>query len=356
MTSSIRPNFALWAGLAGLIGLGWLLYQIFRPFVAPVLWAIIIVHLFWPLAQRLKRRMPRWPNTTALAATLAAFLILILPLFFVSTLVVQDTVDLYQRLEADVKSGQAVWLNTLTSHRAVVWALERFQEQQQSANGDMQSMLLESARQASLFLVTRLSSILKNAAGLLLNAGIIAFTTFFLFRNGGEWLQWVRTLLPVERSLKDELLGQMNRTLTAVLYGNAAVAAGQGLLGGLGFWIVGLPSPVLWGSVMAILSLIPLLGSVLIWLPAAIILIVQGSLYKGLFLIVWGAVVVGLADNLVRPLLIGPQARLSTLMIFFSLLGGVQAFGMLGVILGPLVVVIALALLEAYAHTIEERA
>ncbi|MEW6325769.1 MAG: AI-2E family transporter [Nitrospirota bacterium] len=347
MTPIVRSHPAFWVGVAGLIGLGWLLYQVFRPFVGPILWAILIAHLFWPLHQRLVRRMPRWPNSAASVALIASFVMLVLPLLFLSTLLVRDAVNVYQGLEADVKTGQAAWLETLTSHRAVAWLMERLRERQQAPDGNVESMLLETARQVSLFLVTHLSSIVKNAAGLVLNMGVTAFTLFFLFRNGAEWLQWVRKLLPLEPELKDKILGQINVTIAAVLYGNTVVAAGQGLLGGIGFLIVGLPSPVLWGSVMAVLSLIPVLGSFVIWAPAAVFLLLQGSVAKGLFLIVWGVVIVGLADNIVRPLLIGPKARLSTLMIFFSLLGGVQAFGILGLMLGPLVVVIALALLES---------
>jgi predicted PurR-regulated permease PerM len=353
MNSSSRLNLPLWAGIIGAAGLAWLLYEIFRPLIAPVIWAVIITHLFWPVHRRFVRRMPRWPNLEAILISAAAFFILILPALFLSTLVVRDAVATYQHLESEIRAGHATWLTALKSHPTVVWILNWIHQHQATPGKNLEAILLENAREASIYLASRLSSVVGNVVTFLLNLGIAIFTTFFLFRNGADWLIWARRITPIKQEIQEIVLSQINQTMKAILYGNAVVAMVQGFLGGIGFWIVGLSSPVLWASVMGFLSLIPILGSFLVWLPVAVILMLQGHSYQGIFLAVWGVMIVGVADNLLRPLIIGSRARLSTFMIFISLLGGVQAFGMLGVILGPLVAVITLALLEAYERSVK---
>ena len=143
----------------------------------------------------------------------------------------------------------------------------------------------------------------------------------------------------------------MQRTgeiVSASVYGVVVIAVVQGTLGGLMFWVLGLPSPLVWGVVMIVLSTIPMLGTFLVWVPAAIFLAVTGHLVKALVLTFWGAVVIGMADNLLRPRLVGDRAQMHELLIFFSVLGGLQVFGVLGILLGPVVVAIGLSLLEAF--------
>ncbi|HUK55741.1 MAG TPA: AI-2E family transporter [Nitrospiria bacterium] len=353
MSSPPRLNLPLWAGMVGAAGLAWLLYEIFRPLFAPVIWAMIITHLFWPVHRRLIRRIPRWPNFEAGLVSVIAVCILVLPGLVLSSLVVSDAVAVYRRLESEIQSGQATWLTALQSHPAVLWMLDWVRRQQSAPDRNLQATLLSNAREASLFLASQLSSILGNVVSFLLHTGVSLFTAFFLFRNGAGWLGWARQITPIKHEIQELVLGQVDQTVKAILYGNIIVAIAQGFLGGVGFWIAGIPSAVMWAAVMGFLSLIPIVGSFLVWLPAALILLLQGDAPHGIFLAVWGAVIVGLSDHLLRPLIIGSRTRLSTFMIFISLLGGVQAFGMLGIVLGPMVVVITLALLEAYEQSLK---
>jgi predicted PurR-regulated permease PerM len=353
MNPNSRLNLPFWTGVVGIAGLAWLLYEIFRPLLAPVIWAMIIAHLFWPVHSRLVRRMSRWPNLEAALISVIAICVLILPGILLSSLVVSDAVAAYHRLESEIRTGQATWLTALQSHPAVVWILDWVQRQQAAPGRDLATTLLSHAREASVFLASQLSSIMGNVVSFLVHMGISVFTAYFLFRNGAGWLGWARQITPIHPEIQELVLGQVDQTVKAILYGNIIVAIAQGVLGGIGFWIAGIPSVVMWAAVMGFLSLIPIVGSFLVWLPASVILILQGDTTHGIFLAVWGAVVIGLADNLLRPLIIGSRTRLSTFMIFISLLGGVQAFGMLGVVLGPMVVVITLALLEAYEKSMK---
>jgi predicted PurR-regulated permease PerM len=350
--SAAPRDFSIWFGIAFALGLIWLLYLVLRPLLAPIIWALLLVHLFWPLHRRLLPRMPRWPNFEALLISLAVVVVLILPTVLLATLIAREAIAASHRLAEMLQSGQPNWITRLQEQPLVQSGLAWLRETQQGGGEDLQSSILEAARQASLFIGSQISQILGNILGFVFAVGITTLTMFFLFRDGAAWLAWARTLIPIRQETQQLVLTQIDQTVTAVVYGNLVVAAAQGLLGGIGFWIVGLPSVILWASVMAVLSLIPLLGSFLVWLPAAVILLLQGEIWRGLFLIGWGVLVVGLADNLLRPLLIGARARLPTLMIFLSLIGGIQAFGVLGLVIGPLAVAVTLALLEAHEATL----
>jgi predicted PurR-regulated permease PerM len=344
----------LWVVIAGVLGLAWLLFQIFRPMLAPVIWAMIIAHLFWPVHRRLLHRLSGRPNLEAVLITIVAVCVLILPVLALTTVVVNDAMDTYQSLESDIKEGRATWLTKVQSHPVVLWLLKGLQRQQPAPKKNLEGVLQDNAKEAGVFIATQASRVVGNALSFLLDLGICIFTIFFAFRNGRSWLDRARHLVPIRHEAQKIFLAQIDQTIKAVLYGSAVVAVLQGILGGIGFWIVGLPSVVLWATVMAFLSLIPFLGSFLVWIPAAAVLVVQGKLYYGIFLTVWGLVVIGLSDNLLRPFVIGTGGtRLSTFMIFISLLGGVQAFGTLGFILGPIVAVVAIVILDLYERSVK---
>lgn len=296
--------------------------------------------------------MGPWKNTAALCTSFVVFLVLILPSILLAKLIAEEAVTAYLFMEGKLLSGETAWLDALQSQAVVQTAIDWFRETQDAQAEDLQTMLLSAAKQVSLFLAGQIRAMLSNLMQLFFSLGITALTVYFLFRDGESWLAWARRLAPVRSDLQEIVLNQFNQTITAVLYGSVVVAVVQGFFGAIGFWIVGLPAVVLWGSVMAMLSLVPLLGSFLVWFPAAIILLLQGEIWQGVFLIVWGVGVVGMADNFLRPIMIGSRARIPTLMIFLSLLGGVLAFGALGMVVGPLAVAVTVALLEAYDRSL----
>jgi predicted PurR-regulated permease PerM len=184
--------------------------------------------------------------------------------------------------------------------------------------------------------------------GFLMNMGFVSFTMFYLFLDGDKAVRVLREWLPLDPKDSHALVHRCGEIISASVYGVVVLAAIQGTLGGLMFWWLGLPSPLLWGLVMILMATIPMLGTFVVWVPAAIYLAVTGHLIKAAILTFWGAVVIGMADNLLRPRLVGEKTKMHDLLIFFAVLGGLQAFGVLGILMGPVVLAVAITLLETF--------
>jgi predicted PurR-regulated permease PerM len=174
----------------------------------------------------------------------------------------------------------------------------------------------------------------------------VIFTLFYFFRDGERIRQATYDMVPLERVQWQDIISRTRDVVGATVYGVLAIAAIQGTLGTFIFWILGLPSPLLWGVVMFFLSMIPMAGAFLVWAPAALYLALTGSITQAIVLVVWGVLVIGGIDNILSPRLVGRRASLHVLVIFFAVLGGLQVFGVLGLILGPVVVAMTLALIE----------
>jgi predicted PurR-regulated permease PerM len=202
--------------------------------------------------------------------------------------------------------------------------------------------------QASAFVSSRLGSFVTGSVWVVLELLVAIVALFYFFRDRRESLETLRCALPLSDREADEMFNRIGETIHATVYGSLAVAAIQGLLGGLMFWILGLPAPLLWGVVMALLSTIPNLGSFVVWAPAAVGLALSGQWGKALALCAWGAVAIGLIDNLLYPVLVGRRLHFHPLPVFFSILGGLLVFGASGLILGPLVLAITDALLRVW--------
>ena len=190
-----------------------------------------------------------------------------------------------------------------------------------------------------------------NIISFVADAVIAFFTLFFLFREGRSMRERAETVLPLNAAQVERLFTGISNSIVANVYGCLAVGAAQGTLASLAFWVLGLPSPVLWGMVTALFSLVPVMGSAAVWGPAVIILVISGHWWKALILLGWGAGVVGQIDTLVRPYVISGRVKLHTLLIFFALLGGVEAFGVMGLFIGPVVLSVTLVVLEMLRDT-----
>jgi predicted PurR-regulated permease PerM len=182
--------------------------------------------------------------------------------------------------------------------------------------------------------------------GVVVQMFLVVFTMFYLFRDGAALRRALDDMLPLEHTQTRDVLARTREVIGATVYGVLVIALIQGVLGAFIFWVLGLPSPLLWGVVMFFLSMIPMAGAFLVWAPAALFLAVTGFWIKALILVGWGILVVGSIDNVLSPKLVGQRTRLHELLIFFSVLGGLEVFGVLGLVLGPVVVAITLALIE----------
>ncbi len=173
---------------------------------------------------------------------------------------------------------------------------------------------------------------------------------YYLFRDGERMRTAAYDMVPLSGAQAREIFDRTGEVISASVYGVLVIAVIQGVLGGLAFWVLGIPSPLLWGVVMIFLSMIPMLGSFIVWVPAAIFLAITGHWVSAVILTVWGALVIGSVDNFLRPKLVGERTRLHELLVFFSVLGGLQVFGVLGIVLGPVIVAITIALLDVLRH------
>lgn len=323
--------------LLGAIAFGsYLCYWMALPFLPALAWAMALAILFAPLHRWLESKLQR-ANLAAGVSVLLVALIVVVPGTFMGQRLLQESARGATIIKTKVDSGE--WRRALEAQPrlapAVLWA-----ERQVDLPGTIQT----------------LTSWLTNKAGMLVQGSVIQLIglclTFYLFfyflRDRNSALRSLRFLSPLSATEMDHLFGRVGDTVVATVYGTLAVAAVQGLLGGLMFWGLGLPAPLLWGVVMGLLAVVPVLGAFIVWVPAALFLLLEGSWGKALLLTIWGAVVVGGIDNLLLPILVGNRLKQHTLLAFLSVVGGLMVFGAAGLILGPVVLTVTTVLLEIW--------
>ncbi len=315
---------------------------IVAPFSRPIVAAALFAVVFHPVHQRVTRIVSN-ASAAALLSTILVLLIVTLPPLLLSVALQRELSDLYRTLQAQSASDGGIW-------QWIAHQLERVTHWSRQfvafADFDFRALVLERLQQWSNALLTRAAQFVGNLTSFIVELVVAFFTLFFLLRDGAERVRWLLARAPLRATQLEQLSSGIYRTIIASVYGSLAVALAQGTLLALAFWTLGLPSPLLWGVVTGLFSLVPLVGSAAIWLPAALVLIFTGHWIKGLLLLGWGAGVVGLADNVIRPLVIHEQVQFSTIYVFFALLGGVQAFGLLGLIIGPVVLAVTQTLIK----------
>lgn len=323
-------------------------FLITRPFLSPIFLAVMLAIVFHPAKIGLQRRF-RSRNLAALFCTVLVGLAFLLPSVSLGFVIHGETRSLY-RLLNERSTAQGGW-NPYVTHvveRLLNW-LGRYVDVSQL---DLRGTVLQWLEQISRYLFSWGAHVVRNFISFLADAVIAFFTLFFLFREGGSIKEHVASYVPLTRNQVERLFTGISNSIVANVYGVIAVGASQGLLAGLGFWILGLPSPALWGLVTGLFSLVPFIGSAAVWGPAVIILLVGGHWIKALILLGWGAAIVGQVDSVVRPYVISEKAKLNTLPVFFALLGGVEAFGVMGLFVGPVLLSFTLVALEMLRETI----
>lgn len=323
-------------------------FLIIRPFFSPIFLALMLAIVFHPVHIRIQARL-RNRSTGALFSTILVLFAFLVPVIGLGIIVSRETSNLY-RLLNERSTEQGGW-NPYVMHglqRVLSW-VGRYID---LSNFDLRGSVLRWLEQISRYLFSWGAQIFSNFIAFVADAVIAFFTLFFFFREGSEAKEHVAVVLPLSRVQVERLFTGISNSIVANVYGVLAVGASQGILAGLGFWVLGLPSPVLWGMVTALFSLVPIIGSAAVWGPAAIVLAVGGHWVKALILLGWGAGVVSQADNVVRPYVISERANLNTLAVFFALLGGVKAFGLIGLFVGPVALSFTLVVLEMLRETI----
>jgi predicted PurR-regulated permease PerM len=323
-------------------------FLIVRPFFSPLFLAVMLAIVFNPVHVRIQTRL-RKPNRAALLSTMVVILAFVVPVLGLAVIISRETSALYQLL-SERSTEQGGWNPYVM--RAVERLLHWAGQYADLSHLDLRGTALRWLQQVSRYLFSWGAQVVGNFVSFIATAVIAFFTLFFLFREGTAAKERLAEVIPLSRNQTERLFTGISNSIVANVYGILAVGAAQGALAALGFWVLGLPSPVLWGMVTALFSLVPVVGSSAVWVPAAIILAVSGYWIKALILLGWGTGVVAQADNVIRPYIISQRANLSTLAVFFALLGGVQAFGVMGLFIGPVALSFTLVVLQMLRETI----
>jgi predicted PurR-regulated permease PerM len=324
----------------------YLLYTILSPFLAVLVWAGAVGVITYPLYARLLVRCNGRDITAATLMTTAVVLALIVPLVGLIFTLSREVALVYQYLEQTSTGTAGLVPHRILSHPALAPVLERLRPLIGTFELDLESMILPAFKKVLAAMLNYSTGIVKDFFQFLFKLILMLITLFFMYKDGPRALQAFWQVVPVDGKLRDTIKDTVTRVLGAVVYGVIMTCMVQGALGGLGFWVAGLPSPLLFGTLMAICASIPLVGTALIWLPGAAYLLVQGQTLPGILLIVWGALAVGGIDNVLRPLFISGKAKLPILVIVFGVLGGFLAFGLSGVVAGPVILALALVFFD----------
>jgi predicted PurR-regulated permease PerM len=338
------PPSSLYIFIALLIGALYLFYLIIRPFLSDVFMAVVIALVFHPFYKRLKKSLRGWENISALITILFIILVFLVPVSLLSGVITSQSLDFYQKISSGLVDGSLEkWVNLQPSyipdglHRLLNIQNLRFE----TYFGKILSTLSE-------FIYTEMAALAKGIVGIVLDSIIVLFICFFLLIDGERFLRELKWLSPLEENHHERIVLQLEKTLKATLTGSIIVAITQGIIGGIGFWIFQIPSAAFWGLCMVLSSVIPLIGTSLIWIPAAFYLAFTSSLWSALGLALWGIFLISGADNVLRPLLLKGKANLHPLLTFLSVLGGLLYFGFLGFILGPIVLSFLMTLFDIY--------
>ncbi len=331
------------------VALTYVILAIFAPFLIPILWAVLLVQLAYPLYTRLLSALGGRSNVTSAVMTIGVLTVVVIPVAYLVTLAVGESVAAYKTVTEWVESGGIQRLPQIVAQWPLVGSVSqgligRFV----LSFGGMDTSIVEGGKVVSAFLLTQVAGLAKNAFALLTDFFVMLFTIFFLFRDGDRLYTALYRAIPMERNHKDLIFERFGQTVTAVVRGTILTAIAQGAVAGIAYAMLGVPFPVFLGAVSAVLALSPFGGTALVWIPVAVYLFFTAPIWKGIVMIAVGGGLVGIMDNVVQPMLIGTQAKLPVLFLFFASLGGIAYFGFIGLFLGPVLLGIFLAVVEIY--------
>jgi predicted PurR-regulated permease PerM len=344
-TSENRLSNLLFYGVV--LSLGYLVFRVFEPFLAPLAWAAVFGVIFYSLNKRFERK---WgPTQSAVAITLGVTLILIVPVLLMTALFVREGIAAAQDIQLAMAEGGFNWFARawawLSSHIAVA-----------GVSVDLPGLVRQGASRAGEYMASELGTVIRNIVVFLFELFVMLFALFYVLRDGDSMLARFRHFLPFEDNMTDRMLAEARDLIFASVTTSLVIAGVQGLICGGAFAIVGLGSAVFWGVVMGFLSLLPVVGAWPVWIPAVIYLFSTGHWGRAIVLIAICGALGASIDNILRPVLLGGRASLNGLLIFISVLGGIAVFGVLGVVLGPIVVATAVGILDVYSGADAEHA
>ena len=326
--------------------LGYLVYLVFAPFLVPLAWGVALSILLFPLHRRVRKLVKR-ENLAALITTLVLAAVIVAPALVVLGAVTTQAVQLVDYIQTEWEAGRLpltkLW-SWIPLQRGLDWLAEHDISEQQ-----VRELVTKNVERVAGFLATQTGVLARNILVFFFDLFVMLLAAFYLFRDGGAFLERVRQALPLDDAYREGLFYITQNVLYASVVSSIVVAVVQGILGGLLFWALGIKAPLVWGMAMAFFAFLPVVGPWVIYVPAVLFFLVSEEYTKAIVLLLVGTFVVSGVDNILRPILVSGRSQLNGLLVFISLLGGLFAFGALGLVLGPILVALADAVLEVYA-------
>ena len=335
----------------------YLLYQILSPFLSSIVWAILLAMVLYPVYKKLRNLLRKREILSALIMTLLVLVVIVLPFTLLLASLASDVVNLYHQIEDMIKTGELqAYFERVKEVPVFKSILARLGQHIDLSSMDPVPLLLKNLNQISTFIFNQTTTLIKGFSTFVAGFFFTLLSLYYLFKDGSTLFEGLKETAPLPSKEKELLIQRFRDMIYATIYGGILIAVIQGVLGGLSFWVLGLPSPIFWGTAMGLLSFIPIGGTALIWGPTAIILLIGGAVLKGILLLGIGAFVISMVDNLLKPFFISTRTNIHPLLLFFAVLGGIQAFGLIGVIAGPLVATFFLTLVEIYIQGVKPKA
>jgi predicted PurR-regulated permease PerM len=332
-------------GVAGLAIVALLVYKIIEPFLGPIAWALFIGFLLQPHQEKLTRWMRGRASISAFALTMLVLVLFLGPLTALAIAFARQATELAGRLQAWVGEQQGAGLRQIDQIPVVGRVLEWLDQNLEITTTQVQSWVVEGGRNLFQELAGYGGIAFLGAVGTVLSFTVMLFILFFIIRDGRPIARLGAALVPLPADRREALADRLATVTRAVVRGTVLTSMIQGLLLGLGFAIVGMPAPVVFGVLAAVLSVVPFGGTALVWIPALAALLMQGNYTQAIGILLVG-VIVSSVDNFIKPMLISGRSPLPTLAVFIGVLGGLAAFGLIGLFVGPVVIALVLALIE----------
>lgn len=328
------------------------LLRVYSPFITVLIFAAILATAVYPLYKWVLKLFQGRAKGASLVTCLLVLVFILVPLLVFVVLLGRQAFDAYKYIQDSVMNGALDpylkwqnggmiydWLGFLRDHGGNMVDFESF---------NLRESITGSAQAVTTFIATQSANLLKGIGWLFINLFIMLFSMYYFFKDGGLIMKKITALSPLPSRHEEELFRKFYEISHAALYGIFLTAVAQGIIGGIGFAIAGIPSPLFWGTAIALFSLVPVIGTATIWLPASVVLLLTGNVWEGVFLFFYGLLIVSTVDNFLRAYFIGERAKMNQLLTFLSVFGGIWAFGLIGVIFGPLILTLFFAFLHIY--------
>ena len=324
------------------LAFGWILI----PFFGAVFWGTVLAIMFMPFHRWIQRKLPRQPVLAAVTTLGICFISVVMPIVLIGINLAPEGTGLYQNFasgEIDVRAN----LQTVF-HALPQWAHDLMDRFGLDSITILQARLSDAAVQGSKLIATNVFNIGLNAFDLIVSFFVMLYLLFFLLMDGAALAARIQRAIPLSTAHKRQLFATFATVIHATVKGNFLVAAAQGAMGGLTFWALGVQGPLLWAVVMGFLSLLPAVGAALVWVPVALYFVITGAIWKAAVLTAVGVLVIGLIDNVLRPILVGKDIKMPDYLVLISTLGGMAIFGLNGFVIGPVVAALFIALWDLF--------